>query len=50
LKERDARDTNRQHAPLKAATDAALLDNTDLGIEESVQQVLSWWQSKQRKT
>jgi hypothetical protein len=24
-----------------------LLDNSDLGIEQSVVQVLDWWQSKQ---
>jgi 3-phosphoshikimate 1-carboxyvinyltransferase len=46
LKARDARDSQRQHAPLKAAADARLLDNSCLGIEESVQQVLDWWQGK----
>ena len=50
LQERDARDTNRAHAPLKPAEDAVLLDNTDLGIDESIQLVLSWWQGKQPKT
>ena len=44
LKMRDDRDTSRAHAPLKAAEDALLLDNSELGIEESVQQVLRWWQ------
>ncbi|TNF63056.1 MAG: bifunctional 3-phosphoshikimate 1-carboxyvinyltransferase/cytidylate kinase [Burkholderiales bacterium] len=43
---RDARDSAREHAPLKAAADALLLDNSALGIEESVQQVLDWWQGK----
>jgi 3-phosphoshikimate 1-carboxyvinyltransferase len=46
LRERDARDMSRSSAPLKPAEDALLLDNSDLGIENSVQQVLAWWQSK----
>ncbi|MFZ8953371.1 MAG: bifunctional 3-phosphoshikimate 1-carboxyvinyltransferase/cytidylate kinase [Burkholderiaceae bacterium] len=50
LQERDARDTNRAHAPLKPAEDAVLLDNTEMGIDESIQLVLSWWQGKQPKT
>jgi 3-phosphoshikimate 1-carboxyvinyltransferase len=50
LQERDARDTNRAHAPLKPAEDAVLLDNTEMGIDESIQFVLSWWQGKQPKT
>ncbi len=50
LQERDARDTNRAHAPLKPAEDAVLLDNTDMGIDESIHLVLSWWQGKQPKT
>ncbi|CAD5373663.1 3-phosphoshikimate 1-carboxyvinyltransferase,Cytidylate kinase [Rubrivivax sp. A210] len=44
LEARDARDTSRATAPLKPAEDARLLDNSALGIEESVQQVLAWWQ------
>ena len=44
LEARDARDQNRSVAPLKAAKDAKLLDNSQLGIEESVQQALAWWQ------
>jgi len=43
LEARDARDSSRSTAPLKAAQDALLLDNSQLGIEESVQQVLNWW-------
>jgi len=46
LQARDARDSNRAHAPLKPAEDALLLDNSLLDIESSVQQVLSWWQDK----
>lgn len=44
LEARDARDSQRAHAPLKPAEDAALLDNSTLGIDESVEQVLEWWQ------
>ena len=46
LEARDARDMSRSVAPLKPAQDALQLDNSDLGIEQSVEQVLSWWQSK----
>jgi 3-phosphoshikimate 1-carboxyvinyltransferase len=44
---RDARDTQRSNAPLKPAADALLLDNSDLTVEQSVEQVLSWWQDRQ---
>ncbi len=44
LEARDARDMSRQAAPLKPADDARLLDNSDLSIEESVAQVIAWWQ------
>jgi 3-phosphoshikimate 1-carboxyvinyltransferase len=44
LELRDQRDQNRAVAPLRPAQDAKLLDNSDLGIEESVQQCLAWWQ------
>ena len=45
LEARDARDMSRQTAPLKPAEHAKLLDNSDLSIEKSVDQVLDWWQS-----
>ena len=44
LEARDARDMSRQAAPLKPADDAMLLDNSDLSIEKSVNQVVDWWQ------
>ncbi|MBA4175240.1 MAG: bifunctional 3-phosphoshikimate 1-carboxyvinyltransferase/cytidylate kinase [Leptothrix sp. (in: Bacteria)] len=44
LEARDARDQSRSVAPLRPAEDALLLDNSNLSIEASVQQVLSWWQ------
>ena len=47
LEARDARDASRSVAPLRAAEDAKLLDNSDLTIEKSVELVLDWWQSKQ---
>ena len=47
LEARDARDTQRSVAPLKPAPDAMHLDNSSLSIDESVAQVLNWWQSKQ---
>ncbi|NQW66368.1 MAG: bifunctional 3-phosphoshikimate 1-carboxyvinyltransferase/cytidylate kinase [Burkholderiales bacterium] len=47
LQARDARDTQRSVAPLKPAQDAMHLDNSSLSIDESVAQVLAWWQSKQ---
>jgi 3-phosphoshikimate 1-carboxyvinyltransferase len=46
LKARDLRDSSRTHAPLKPAEDALQLDNSGMDIEESVQQVLKWWQGK----
>ena len=45
LKARDERDTHRQDAPLKPAEDAYLLDNSTQTIDESVAQVLTWWES-----
>lgn len=47
LESRDARDSSRSVAPLKPAADALLLDNSDQTIEESVNQVLTWWHGKQ---
>ncbi|MFC5521596.1 bifunctional 3-phosphoshikimate 1-carboxyvinyltransferase/cytidylate kinase [Polaromonas jejuensis] len=44
LEARDARDMSRPVAPLKPADDARLLDNSDLSIEESADQVIGWWQ------
>jgi 3-phosphoshikimate 1-carboxyvinyltransferase len=44
LEARDARDMSRKAAPLKPADDALQLDNSDLSIEKSVDQVIDWWQ------
>lgn len=43
LTERDARDTNRSSAPLKAAGDALLLDTSELTVEQAVEQILHWY-------
>jgi 3-phosphoshikimate 1-carboxyvinyltransferase len=47
LEERDARDKTRASAPLKPAPDALLLDNSALSIDQTVEQVLHWWQARQ---
>ena len=41
LKERDARDSNRSVAPLRAAADAVTLDTTELSIEQVMEQVIA---------
>jgi len=47
LEARDARDSTRSVAPLQPAQDALLLDNSHLTIEQTVEQVLAWWQERQ---
>ncbi|HYD74635.1 bifunctional 3-phosphoshikimate 1-carboxyvinyltransferase/cytidylate kinase [Ramlibacter sp.] len=47
LEARDARDANRAVAPLKPAQDALLLDNSEQSVEDSVAQVLAWWEARQ---
>ncbi|WP_313296871.1 bifunctional 3-phosphoshikimate 1-carboxyvinyltransferase/cytidylate kinase [Diaphorobacter sp.] len=47
LEARDARDQNRAVAPLKPAQDALVLDNSDLSVDEAVDQVLAWWHERQ---
>ena len=44
LEARDLRDMSRKAAPLKPAENAQLLDNSDLTIEQSLEQVIDWWQ------
>jgi 3-phosphoshikimate 1-carboxyvinyltransferase len=46
LQMRDERDRNRLVAPLKPAEDAMLLDNSSLSVEDSVEQVIGWWQQR----
>jgi 3-phosphoshikimate 1-carboxyvinyltransferase len=47
LEARDAKDSSRSVAPLKPAQDALVLDNSTLTIDETVNQVLTWWQERQ---
>jgi len=47
LEARDARDSSRSVAPLKPAEDALLLDNSSQSVDQSVAQVLRWWEAKQ---
>ena len=46
LEARDERDRHRSVSPLKPAEDARLLDNSHLSIDESVDQVLGWWEAR----
>ena len=46
IEARDERDRSRSVSPLKPAEDALLLDNSALSIDQSVQQVLDWWQQR----
>ena len=40
IRERDERDMNREHAPLRQAEDAVLVDSSDLTIEEVTAKIL----------
>ncbi len=46
LEARDARDSSRSVAPLRAAQDALLLDNSELTVDAAVNQVWQWWQEQ----
>ena len=46
IEARDARDQSRVASPLKPAEDALRLDNSVLGIDESVDVVQGWWQQR----
>jgi CMP/dCMP kinase len=46
IKGRDARDMGRKDAPLKQADDAALLDTTDMGIDEALRAAIEIVQAK----
>ncbi|SFU47424.1 3-phosphoshikimate 1-carboxyvinyltransferase [Paenacidovorax caeni] len=47
LEARDLQDQSRKVAPLKPAQDALLLDNSGLTIDETVAQVIVWWEERQ---
>jgi len=46
LQARDDRDTQRAVAPLVPAADAHLLDTSDMGVDQAVEQVLAWYAQK----
>jgi cytidylate kinase len=46
IRERDLRDSSRPVAPLRPAEDAVILDSTELGIEQVVDQVLGLARSR----
>ncbi|MCD8546953.1 MAG: (d)CMP kinase [Aeromonadaceae bacterium] len=48
IKQRDDRDRNRPVAPLKPADDALVVDSTQMGIDEVVERVLSYAETKLR--
>lgn len=48
IRRRDARDSGRGDAPLKAAEDAALLDTSALGVEEAFQAALAIVENRRR--
>jgi len=48
IRARDERDTNRVTAPLKKATDAVLIDSTDLSAADAVAQVLALYKKASR--
>lgn len=50
LQKRDERDTKRSIAPLLPAKDAHQIDSSDLSIDETVQRILSLWQTTVAKT
>jgi cytidylate kinase len=42
MAERDQRDSQRSHAPLRQAADAIVVDTTTLTLAEVVETLLSW--------
>ena len=46
LERRDEQDRVRRASPLKPAEDALALDNSDMGIDQSVDLVLEWWSQR----
>ncbi|MFA4911993.1 MAG: (d)CMP kinase [Burkholderiaceae bacterium] len=46
LRERDARDMQRTHAPLVAAKDATVLDSSNLSIDETTERILALWHGR----
>lgn len=46
IEDRDQRDIGRENAPLKPAVDALLIDSTDFSIEEVLNKVIEFMESK----
>ena len=46
LRARDERDTGRAVAPLVAAADAHILDTSEMGVDQAVEQVMAWYAQK----
>ncbi|MGN7610733.1 (d)CMP kinase [Magnetococcales bacterium HHB-1] len=42
MAQRDAQDSGRQHAPMKQASDALVLDTTALSLNESIEKMAAW--------
>jgi 3-phosphoshikimate 1-carboxyvinyltransferase len=49
INERDARDANREVAPLVRCDDARVLDTTGLSVDQATQQVLDWFEELRSK-
>jgi cytidylate kinase len=50
IRERDARDSGRAAAPLRPASDAVLLDTTDLTIDEAIARVLALYRAAAKRS
>ncbi|MCM1325353.1 MAG: (d)CMP kinase [Bacteroidales bacterium] len=46
VEERDYRDMHREHSPLRQAEDAVLVDSSDMGIEEVIEEILGICEKK----
>jgi len=46
IEERDYRDMNREHSPLKQAEDAVLVDSSDMTIEEVIDKIIALCEEK----
>lgn len=46
LEERDARDMQREASPLVKASEAMVLDSSELSVDETVERVLAWYRTR----
>jgi 3-phosphoshikimate 1-carboxyvinyltransferase len=49
IRQRDARDTEREVAPLQKSADAQIIDTTGLSIQDVVARILQWFETASRK-